>query len=96
MHVCTLSYSSDGREIVRGLLWNACLQSRIQSYMGRVKEIQDKHLSPRLNVDTSKRFVRNALWSAAQKLSPSLSPSTSAVKSTCFHILFWLMTFTHY
>ena len=45
--------------------------------MGRVKEIQDKPLEPRLNVDASKRFIRNALWDAAQKLS-----TPTAVKST--------------
>jgi len=44
--------------------------------MGRVKEIQDKQLAPRLNVDASKRFVRNALWDAAQKAS-----TPTAVKS---------------
>ena len=58
-----------------------CWQGRIQSYMGRVKEIQDKHLAPRINVDASKRFVRNALWDAAQKLSsPSAVKSMSSVK----------------
>jgi len=46
--------------------------------MGRVKEIQDKQLAPRLDVDASKRFVRNALWDAAQKAS-----TPKAVKSTC-------------
>jgi len=46
--------------------------------MSRVKEIQDKQLAPRLNVDASKRFVRNALWNAAQ----NMSTPTSAVKST--------------
>ena len=44
--------------------------------MGRVKEIQDKELAPRIDVSASKRFVRNALWDAAQKL-----PTPSAVKS---------------
>jgi len=44
--------------------------------MGRVKEIQDKQLAPRIDVSASKRFVRNALWDAAQKMS-----TPSAVKS---------------
>jgi len=50
--------------------------------MGRVKEIQDKQLAPRLNVDASKRFVRNALWHAAQKTS-----TPTAVKSTSLIII---------
>ena len=60
-----------------------CSQSRIQSYMGRVKEIQDKQLAPRINVDASKRFVRNALWDAAQKSSPTAVKSTSLITVIC-------------
>jgi len=47
--------------------------------MSRVKEIQDKRLAPRLDIDASKRFMRNALWSAAQKLA-----TPKPVKSTGF------------
>lgn len=39
---------------------------RIRSYMNRVKEIQDREKAPSLNVDASKRFVKSALWKAAQ------------------------------
>ena len=61
-----------------------CWQTRIQSYMGRVKEIQDKQLAPRLNVDASKRFVRNALWDAAQKSStPTAVKSMSVISVIC-------------
>lgn len=35
--------------------------------MNRVKEIQDKEKAPKLDVSASKRFVRSALWQAAQK-----------------------------
>jgi len=49
--------------------------------MSRVKEIQDKQLAPRLDVDASKRFVRNALWNAAQKLS-----TPTAIKSTSLFV----------
>ncbi|BFZ12189.1 hypothetical protein BsWGS_15228 [Bradybaena similaris] len=40
--------------------------SRIQSYMVRVKEIEDKKKAPKLNKEVSKRYVRAALWKAAQ------------------------------
>jgi len=53
--------------------------------MGRVKEIQDKQLAPRLDAAASKRFVRNALWDAAQK-----SSTPAAVKSTSLVDLFYL------
>lgn len=39
---------------------------RIRSYMNRVKEIQDKEKAPKLDVKASKRFVKSALWQAAQ------------------------------
>ena len=42
------------------------VQDRIRSYMGRVKEIEDKAKAPKINKDASKRFVRNALWAQAQ------------------------------
>ncbi|XP_053394272.1 nuclear nucleic acid-binding protein C1D-like [Mercenaria mercenaria] len=42
---------------------------RIRSYMNRVKEIQDKEKAPKLDVSASKRFVKSALWQAAQKQS---------------------------
>jgi len=41
--------------------------------MSRVKEIQDKQLAPRLDVGASKRFVRNALWDTAQKMTATKS-----------------------
>lgn len=41
--------------------------TRIQSYMTRVKEIEDKKKAPKLDKSASKRFVRSALWQAAQK-----------------------------
>jgi hypothetical protein len=44
--------------------------------MTRVKEIQDKEKAPKLNVDASKRFVRNALWAAAHKQSPAQQQAT--------------------
>lgn len=34
--------------------------------MGRVKEIQDKVNAPKLDKNASKRFVKSALWQAAQ------------------------------
>lgn len=34
--------------------------------MARVKEIEDKKKAPKLNKAVSKRFVRSALWKAAQ------------------------------
>ncbi|XP_059164361.1 nuclear nucleic acid-binding protein C1D-like [Physella acuta] len=53
--------------------------TRIQSYMQRVKEIEDKKKAPKLNKDVSKRFVKSALWQAAQKreISANTEPSTS-------------------
>ena len=38
--------------------------------MNRVKEIQDKEKAPSLNVEASKRFVKSALWKAAQAKQP--------------------------
>ena len=35
--------------------------------MTRVKEIEDKKKAPKLDKSASKRFVRSALWQAAQK-----------------------------
>lgn len=34
--------------------------------MARVKEIEDKKKAPKLNKEVSKRYVRAALWKAAQ------------------------------
>jgi len=45
--------------------------------MTRVKEIQDKETAPKLNVDASKRFVRNALWDAAHKKVSDKQPAAS-------------------
>lgn len=42
---------------------------RIRGYMNRLKEIQEKEKAPSLNVDASKRFVKSALWKAAQNKS---------------------------
>jgi hypothetical protein len=39
--------------------------------MGRVKEITEKQSAPKLDVDASKRFLRNALWDAAHKKTPA-------------------------
>ena len=50
--------------------------------MGRVKEIQDKQAAPKLNVDASKRFVRNALWNAAQKGTPVNAAAVEAAKQS--------------
>jgi exosome complex protein LRP1 len=41
--------------------------SRIQSYMARVKEIEDKKKAPKLNKAVTKRYIRSALWKAAQQ-----------------------------
>ena len=56
-------------------------QDRIHSYMSRVKEIQEKEVAPKLNVDASKRFVRNALWDAAHKKGSDQQQQLSASKS---------------
>ena len=44
--------------------------------MNRVKEIQDKEKAPSLNVEASKRFVKSALWKAAQTKSVGESEGT--------------------
>ena len=46
--------------------------------MGRVKEMEDKAKAPKINKDASKRFVRNALWSQAQKKSTDNEPGKSS------------------
>lgn len=43
--------------------------------MNRVKEIQDKEKAPKLDVAASKRFVKSALWQAAQKSATDQSTS---------------------
>ncbi|RUS83640.1 hypothetical protein EGW08_008608 [Elysia chlorotica] len=53
--------------------------TRIQSYMARVKEIEDKKKAPKLDKSASKRFVRSALWQAAQKKDGTPSTPTQAV-----------------
>lgn len=40
---------------------------RVQSYMAKVKEIEDKKKAPRLAKDAAKRFVRNAMFDLKQK-----------------------------
>ncbi|KAK2177884.1 hypothetical protein NP493_574g01040 [Ridgeia piscesae] len=40
---------------------------RIQRYMKRLQEVQDKEKAPKLNKDASKRFIRSALWQQAHK-----------------------------
>ncbi len=35
--------------------------------MSRVHEVEDKAKAPRLDKSATKRFIRNALWDAAQK-----------------------------
>ncbi|CAG5130676.1 unnamed protein product [Candidula unifasciata] len=51
--------------------------TRIQSYMTRVKELEDKKKAPKLNKEVSKRYVRAALWKAAQH-TPEQGPSPRA------------------
>lgn len=43
------------------------LQDRIRSYMDRAKNIQDSAKAPKIDKAASKRFVKSALWKAAQK-----------------------------
>ncbi|KAK6997758.1 DNA-binding protein c1d [Biomphalaria glabrata] len=54
---------------------------RIQSYMQRVKEIEDKKKAPKLDKASTKRFVKSALWQAAKKRRDDVplesEPSTS-------------------
>lgn len=45
--------------------------------MNRVKEIQDKEKAPKLDVSASKRFVKSALWQAAQNSGNPGQPNTS-------------------
>jgi len=40
---------------------------RVQSYMAKVKEIEDKKKAPRLAKDAAKRFVRNAMFDLKEK-----------------------------
>ncbi|CAL1528406.1 unnamed protein product [Lymnaea stagnalis] len=56
--------------------------TRIQSYMQRVKEIEDKKKAPKLDKEGAKRFVRSALWQAAQKKHEDKDISTSAKSSS--------------
>ncbi|GFN82345.1 hypothetical protein PoB_000885100 [Plakobranchus ocellatus] len=55
--------------------------TRIQSYMARVKEIEDKKKAPKIDKSVSKRFVRSALWQAAQNKGEGGSSSTSSSPS---------------
>jgi len=40
---------------------------RVQSYMAKIKEIEDKKKAPRLAKDAAKRFVRNAMFDLKEK-----------------------------
>ena len=53
--------------------------------MNRVKEIEDKEVAPKLNVEVTKRFVRNALWDAAHNKSAT---GALAEKSMCHLLIF--------
>ncbi|XP_064603647.1 nuclear nucleic acid-binding protein C1D-like [Liolophura sinensis] len=53
---------------------------RIRTYMGRVKEIQDKVNAPKLDKNASKRFVKSALWQAAQNTVKESKEDTPVVK----------------
>ncbi|GFR66889.1 nuclear nucleic acid-binding protein C1D-like [Elysia marginata] len=57
-------------------------QTRIQSYMARVKEIEDKKKAPKLDKSASKRFVRSALWHAAQKKGKGEMSTPSPARSS--------------
>lgn len=40
---------------------------RIKSYMGKVREIEDRKNAPKLKKDAAKRFVRNAMFDVEEK-----------------------------
>ena len=48
---------------------------RIQTYMAKVEEIQNRKNAPKLAKDTAKRFVRNALFDSNQKKAQTASDS---------------------
>ncbi|XP_062584296.1 nuclear nucleic acid-binding protein C1D-like [Saccostrea cucullata] len=56
---------------------------RIKSYMDRAKNIQDKAKAPKVDKSASKRFVKSALWKAAQKQTdkPSTEDNSPASSS---------------
>jgi len=57
MYLCTRGADADQHPIKNEL-------ERIQDYMSKVREIEDRAKAPRVNKEASKNFVRNALWDA--------------------------------
>ncbi|XP_061174640.1 nuclear nucleic acid-binding protein C1D-like [Saccostrea echinata] len=55
---------------------------RIKSYMDRAKNIQDRAKAPRVDKSASKRFVKSALWKAAQKQTEKQSTEDDARANT--------------
>lgn len=58
------------------------LQDRIRSYMDRAKNIQDAAKAPKIDKAASKRFVKSALWKAAQKKTSEADSSGEATPNS--------------
>jgi len=55
--------------------------TRIQGYMARVKEIEDKAKMARLDQSAAKRFIKSALWQQAQQKSKA-APGQATVSAS--------------
>nr|XP_022333353.1 nuclear nucleic acid-binding protein C1D-like [Crassostrea virginica] len=55
---------------------------RIRSYMDRAKNIQDAAKAPKIDKAASKRFVKSALWKAAQKKTSEADSSGEATPNS--------------
>lgn len=58
------------------------MQDRIRSYMDRAKNIQDLAKAPKIDKAASKRFVKSALWKAAQKQASEADKQGETTPST--------------
>lgn len=58
------------------------MQDRIKSYMDRAKNIQDLAKAPKIDKAASKRFVKSALWKAAQKQASEADKQGETTPST--------------
>lgn len=55
---------------------------RVKTSMGRAKQIADKALAPKVNVDAAKRFIRGGLYESKEGTSSTNGSTSSASYDT--------------
>lgn len=54
---------------------------RVKTAVGRAKQIADKALAPKVNVEAAKRFIRSGLYDSREGPSSSNGPASSSSDS---------------